>query len=221
MMKKLSFFLIFFAFAMQMVYGVAIEIRNASFEEYVLSDGNYTTPDFPWGGVRTTNPIPQWTVTGFAGTYNPTSSVYPGGVPDGSNVIYGHVQSGQVGDAIISQILTSNLQANTRYTLQVAVGHYGSFQGYKIQLLAGGNLLAQDNNTILPTVNTFSTSTTIYETGSSNAYLGQALEIRLISFGVQANFDHVRLNAETTVVPECSSFVLLCIFFLFFIAYRK
>ena len=218
-MKKLLFLFFCLAIASHYLYGVSISIRNASFEEYVLADGNYTTPDFPWGGIRTTDPIPGWMVTGFAGSYNPAASTYPGGLPDGNNVIYGHVQSGTVGNATIAQVLTSNLQAFTTYTLRVAVGHYGTFQGYKIQLLAGGNLLAQDNNTLLPASNTFLTSTVNYTTGASNPYLGQALEIRLVSFGVQANFDYVRLDAIN--VPEFSSAYMILSFLSFFILLRR
>jgi hypothetical protein len=45
----------------------------------------------------------------------------------------------------------------------------------------------------------FATSTLIYDSPASDPPAGQLLEIRLVSNGIQVNFDDVRLTAETTV----------------------
>jgi hypothetical protein len=64
-----------------------------------------------------------------------------------------------------------------------------------VQLLAGGNLLTQDQNPPNPAVGTFFTSTVNFTADSSNPYLGQSLEVRLLSGGQETIFDNVRLEA--------------------------
>jgi len=65
--------------------------------------------------------------------------------------------------------------------------------GYTIGLYAGGNLLASTSQASYPALNgDFVTATVLYNSLGS-AYIGQSLEIRLISTAWQTNFDNVRL----------------------------
>ena len=58
------------------------------------------------------------------------------------------------------------------------------FPGYQIDLLAGGDVIARDLNSLVIAEGEFLTSEIIFETGSANAKLGQALGIRLVNLNV-------------------------------------
>ena len=204
MMKQILFLLFLIPLVIQ---ATPIAIVNAGFETAPITEGQYTVlPGIGDStGINTLNPAPGWSVSGYAGLWNPAGTTYFDSVPEGTNIAYG-----ESANSSFSQILSSTLLANTVYTLQVEVGRRKdrTFGGYRVQLLAGGNLLLEDNTTKVPASNTFLTSTVSFITASSHAYLGQNLEIRLISLGGQTNFDNVRLDAVTTV-PEISSLYLL------------
>ena len=123
-------------------------------------------------------------------------------------------------EAGLTQTLSSTLQLSTAYTMNVGVGNFRpsvgdpwdftGFPGYRVELRAGGELLAADNNTLLPSEGTFLTSTVSFTTGSLHLNAGQALSIHLVSLngpGVEVNFDDVRLVA--TPVPEPSSVLVI------------
>ena len=131
------------------------------------------------------------------GKSNPGNIYYNGvPVPDGVQVAYSNGPT-------ISQLLSAVLQPNTQYTLGAYVGQRLAigFQGYDIQLWAGNTLLAS-NNSPTPVAGTFVPVTVNYTSGSSGP-IGQPLEIRLLSSGVQANFDKITLNASP--IPEPSA----------------
>ena len=172
------------------VHAATIAITNPGFESYVLADGASTT-----SGTGLTSY--GWTVSAspsiYVGVWNPTSTHFPAGIPEGVNVAYCH-------GCAISQTLTETLAANIIYSLQVDIGYakYGfstPFGGYTVQLLAGGNLLTQDQSPPIPAVGGFLTSTVTFTANASNLHLGQALEIRLLSDGQETIFDNVRLEA--------------------------
>lgn len=153
------------------------------------------------------------------GAFNPSVNNYPAGVPEGNNVGYGFlVEAPGSGEAGLSQILDARLAANTRYTLSVEVGNptgddpvpgisFPGFPGYRIELLAGGQVLAADNNSLSIAEGTFSTSTVTYVSSATNSLLGQPLEIRLINLlqgpGIEVDFDDVRLTAKA--IPRGST----------------
>ena len=59
------------------------------------------------------------------------------------------------------------------------------------------------NNSITPDPGTFALVNVNYTSSDNDPLLGQALGIRLTSFGFQTNFDNVTLDAlESTTVPE-------------------
>jgi hypothetical protein len=139
------------------------------------------------------------------GTWNVTTAEYTDEAPEGENVAY--VYNGNPGAGVyssISQVLSSRLQADSTYVLDVDVGfanYYTAFPGYRIELLAGGVLLVADDNSNPPAQGTFSHSQIVYQSGPAPAQEGQNLEIRLIHIdagGTSANeveFDDVRLSA--------------------------
>jgi hypothetical protein len=170
-----------------------VAIVNAGFEDQVLGNGAFSFS------------IPGWTNAGDSGTFNPTTGQFASEAPEGSNVAF----SSNAGP-VISQVLAAVLDIDTEYTLSVLVGDRLDlpFPGYSVQLLAGGVILAEDNNSMSPVNGDFFESTVTYESSLSDTQIGEALEIRLRGFGQQVNFDDVRLNAVASI-PEPSGMVIL------------
>jgi len=75
--------------------------------------------------------------------------------------------------------------------------------GYLIELIAGGNVIASDNNSLYPAA-FFLQSNITYTASSSDPYLGLPLQINLISNGVQTNFDNVSLQADSVPIPSAA-----------------
>ncbi|GCA84255.1 PEP-CTERM sorting domain-containing protein [Microcystis aeruginosa] len=182
------------------VRAASIPILNHSFE-------SPTAPMQAGNLYYSMNVINNWTLVpnpsnALQGVFSPmmapsTMSAFTDPIPDGSQTAYSN-------GGTISQVLNATLQANTRYTLGAYVGNRNSqpFPTYSIQLRAGGNLLASNGSVTIPD-GRFSLVTVNYNSGSSGSLIGQALEIRLVSSGVQANFDLITLNA--TPIPEPSA----------------
>jgi len=171
----------------------------------VVVDVPITNPGFEAdplrvGGIRTT--ITGWRTSpgGGDGIFRPTLSDYPGGVPEGHNVAYVNLTGNSV-----RQTLSTPLDPNTTYVLSVAVGWNNNdpFAGYLVQLRAGGTVLAEDRSSLHPAQGTWVTSTVRYTSGDAEPELGAPLEIRLLSPGVQANYDDVRLTAEASEPISC------------------
>jgi hypothetical protein len=169
----------------------SLSINNAGFEDPVLSSGGFSSG------------VPDWTRVGSGseGVLHPASGDYSGGAPEGNNVA--SVVAGSSGDGI-SQILSDPdavLKEGSQYTLTVQVGNSGSFdyEGYQVQLLADGVVLAEDVNSQSPAVESFELVTVVYDydAGSHSAQLGEPLEIRLLSTANasgETNFDDVQLT---------------------------
>ncbi|MFO0939209.1 MAG: hypothetical protein U0930_00435 [Pirellulales bacterium] len=167
--------------------------------------------------------------TFFIGTLSPTAPMFfSSGAPDGNRVAiaFNFFGSGGLGEYGLRQSLTSTLQANTTYTLQVEIGNIASgsstngtpfnldgFPGYRIDLLAGTQVIASDNNSLSGSISNgmFATSTMQFTTNSNPSGLGQALGIRLVNLNqvdplipnsdLEVDFDNVRLSA-ITAIPE-------------------
>jgi len=199
-----------------------LTVQNAGFETPFLADNtfNVSSPGpSGWSAYGTINHNNR-----SIGAVNPTgSTLYPGGAPEGRNVgvvflmdnpgnqsQFAGIESGLV------QTLAATLQTNTRYTLTVEVGNmandpspsntfvFTGFPGYRVDLLAGGQVIASDNNSLLPSEGTFLTSQFSLSIGASHVLAGQSLGIRLVNLnagpGIEVNFDNVRLDA--TAIPE-------------------
>jgi hapalindole biogenesis HpiC1 cyclase-like protein len=213
--RALGTFLLLQLLATTHARAAVVTVANPSFESPPLMPGQFV------GG----NP-PGWTATGPPGSdlgngvFNPgAAGYYTVPIPEGSNV--GFVYDSAPGDGFgaygLAQVLSDTLQPLTEYTLRVAIGdplpaagfNLAGFPGYRVQLLAGGVVLAQDDNSLAGTFpqGQFADSVVTFTTGLAHANLGQALEIRLINLNPstftaesEVDFDNVRLTA--TVIPE-------------------
>jgi hypothetical protein len=190
-MKRLSALVILSALAIALPSLVAeentaITVLNPGFESPVLPCQAGLTCD--------TTKVPDWLPSGFTGTIKPGAAQYPSGVPGGSNVAF----LGQPGTSTgaISQVTGAVVQANTKYTLTLYVGHRAdeAFGGYVAALTAGGVTLAYDN-TLAPTAGTFLQDVIVYNAGANPSLLGLPVTISIQSVGSgQINIDNVSLT---------------------------
>jgi hypothetical protein len=129
------------------------------------------------------------------GVMNPTGTTHYSSVPEGSNGAVVFLSDGTPSsEAGLQQTLIgTTLQANTLYTLRVEVGNMDSgtanfgffnlkgFPGYRIDLFAGGTVIASDNNSLSGSIPEaeWRTSTISVSIGAAHAQLGQNLSIRV------------------------------------------
>jgi fibronectin-binding autotransporter adhesin len=172
--------------------GSPVSVNNPSFEAPATGDGGFTSAS------SGTTAITGWEITtgaGDAGIFNPTVSQYSAQQATvGAQVAFSNGRT-------IRQVLGTNLAPNTTYTLLVDIGDRRdtTVPGYSLQIVAGGNLLAQATQADFATTdNSFITARVTFTSGAS-VTSGQALEIRLASTGAQTNFDNVRLYALSGV----------------------
>ncbi len=173
----------------------------------------------------------------FPGTLEPNGvEFFNTTAPEGSKVAI-LFNSGSEGDGEYGfiQTLPETLQANASYTLEVEVGNITSgtsqngtffdlseFPGYRVELLAGGVVVAQDNNSLNIPEGEFFTSTVFLDVGETHDQLGENLAIRLVNLNIipdgftqetspdlEVDFDNVVL---TVSVPEPSSIFLFILF---------
>ncbi|MHC4220271.1 MAG: hypothetical protein ACYSU7_17640, partial [Planctomycetota bacterium] len=172
----------------------SIFVENASFESLVITDGTWDL-GAPEG----------WTLLGGKfGVFNPTVTTFPGGVPDGNNSAYSN-------GGTITQVLAAVLEPDTVYSLAVDLGNRPEtdFPGYQVQLWAGGELIADDDSSFTPAGQNFESSLVTFLALPDDPRLGQSLEIRLVSLGIQVNYDNVTLNG--TLIPTPGALALLCV----------
>ncbi len=213
--------------------GVSIPVNNAGFENDFAPPGCFAifTPTgwtvYDPGGVLGGNSA--------VGVIDPTGTTnFPAGAPEGLNValifLGEDMGQGQVG---LTQVLGETLQPLTTYTLTVEVGNIASgigpppcdvfgffdldgFPGYQVQLLAGGVVIAEDEDLLHGAIpeGEFRLSTVTLTTGATHPQLGQPLGIRLINLniietpadpGIEVDFDDVRLTAAPAAnIPAAS-----------------
>jgi len=191
--------------------GVTIPVPNAGFEDPVLDKDSYT-----WGDV------PGWTLVGGeatgvegSGVWNVTLADFdPVIAPEGENVLFTEYLPEGIAKGV-TQVLTETFAADTDYTLTAEVGNsnYYYYGGYSVQLLAGGIVIAEDNDTLWPEYKTWATSTVAYTYDSADsALVGQPLEIRLLNLEldkdsppagevVGVEFDNVTLSYDAGAEP--------------------
>lgn len=144
------------------------------------------------------------------------------GAPEGDHVALVFLQ-GDIGTTPmgISQVLADVLELNTLYTLTVQVGniasgqgpppcdvfgffHLDGFPGYRVQLLAGGIVIAEDDNLLAGSIDDgeWGLSTIQVSIGDIHPQEGEPLEVRLINLntvdtpmdpGIEVDFDDVQL----------------------------
>ncbi|WP_197530796.1 PEP-CTERM sorting domain-containing protein [Bythopirellula polymerisocia] len=125
------------------------------------------------------------------------------------------------------QELGATLQPHTTYTLEVEIGNITSatamngaffplegFPGYRVELLAGGMMLEQDNNLLSGTISDgeFATSVITYTTGASHDLFDENLGILLVNLNqadpsfpasdIEVDFDNVRLDASPALAGD-------------------
>lgn len=214
-----------------------IDVTNGGFED---TRGQRVFNEFTFGSPAGWNLYDPNGIVGNPGVF--TGTLQPNGVdffntlaPEGTRVaILFNAQSEGAGEYGFEQTLTATLQSNTDYELSVEVGNIASgvatngtffdldeFPGYRVELLAGGVVIASDDNGLLIPEAEFATSTVTFQTGALHPLLGQPLGIRLVNENIippgftqqsspdlEVDFDDVRLVAnpiEQTPVPEPSS----------------
>jgi hypothetical protein len=183
----------------------------------------------------------------WVGTLSPSPPVFFNGAPpDGQRVAiaFNVAGTGNLGEYGLQQTLASNLLANHLYTLEVEIGNIASgtalngdyfnldgFPGYRIELLAGGIVIASDIKTLAGLIpeGGWGTSTIQFQTGLAHAQLGQLLGIRLVNLNqidplfpgadLEVDFDHVRLDA--VAVPEPSGLLTVLGLTAFTIAFSR
>jgi len=173
--------------------GVVVPIVNPGFEQPALSALCQFGP-----------PITGWVGGNDYGVWRPGTAAtclhsFTGGPPEGQQIAYTNSDP-------LSQTLTTNLAANTLYTLTVKVGRRADCcqgNGYRVQLWAGTSMLSEDPGLLGVNAGTFRPVTLRFATGATHPMLGQALQIRLIRGAAgQGDFDDVHLEA---VPADCNS----------------
>ncbi len=222
----------------QQATGTPLTISNPGFEADFTDPGCFSL--FTPTGWTVFDPNGIFGGGDVVGALDPTGQTFfPAGAPEGINVgltfLNGDIGGGPMG---LAQVLGDTLLADTVYTLTVQVGDIASgtgpppcdvfgffnldgFPGYQVQLLAGGVLLAQDDNTLAATLvnGVFELSTVSVTIGSAHPQLGQPLEIRLINLNtpgavgapaIEVDFDDVMLISHPAVdVPTMSNWGLV------------
>jgi len=184
-----------------------VAITNSGFESPMLADGGYTDTPAAWtNGYYDMTAPGEWVVgDSGAGVYNPTVAHGYGGVAsEGDNA--GFTTSGSGFDRGMSQVLSVRLAANTQYDLSVLVGNPFVFNGnsatadYRIELLAGGVVLASDSGPSPADDTAWTTAGLTYNSGANPSQSGHPLEIRLLAADFAGDkgvdFDDVKLTAE-------------------------
>ncbi len=180
----------------------------------VVTDGG-DGPTFYIGTLTPTEPDPIG---------NPGEFVFfPDGAAEGQRmaIAFNFAGSGGLGEYGLRQVLGDTLQPFTRYTLEVEIGNIASgtaqngddfdlegFPGYRVDLMAGDLVVAQDNNSLAGTIpeGEFATSTVTLITGASHTQFDEDLQIRLVNLNqvdpvypladLEVDFDDVRLDAS-------------------------
>lgn len=208
---------------------IPIAINNPGFEADPVSPGCFAVFSVTGWAVYDPN--------GIQGGGNVVGGLYPEGgpyfpaAPQGDHVAIVYLAGSPHGSPMgLTQTLAATLRPNTRYTLSAQVGDIASgtgpppcevfgffnldgFPGYQVQLLAGGGVLAQDDNTLAATIDDgeFGLSTTQFVTSADPNQINQSLEVRLINLnifgtpeepGIEVDFDDVQLTVECLALAD-------------------
>lgn len=175
-----------------------ITLVNPGFENPILADGS------------STDTLPGWLPIGnvvLPAAWNPNVTYYAFDPPEGQNIGDVYLSPAYSGFSQVLQRAEGQFQADTTYALKVRVGRnlVDSYDGYIIQLLANGAVIAQDDNSTVPAAGSFVTASFnyLYNASLHSHLVGFPLEIRLLSKGLaggvgDVNFDDVQLTYATS-----------------------
>jgi len=174
-----------------------IPVQNASFQSSNPFNMSFS------GGPFNLGPIPGWSITGIAGSWQPNSTEFSS-LPSGT--IVGFTDGGT-----ISQTLTGNsVLANTFYTLSVLVGdRMDGFSGnYTISLDAGTTTLCSfSGSSSSITSGTFAKETCSFESGS----VVPAGDLTVVLAGGVDNTAQLDVSNVSVATPEPRSLALLTV----------
>lgn len=163
--------------------------------------------------------------TFYIGTLTPSASnpaepgvvqFFPGGAIEGNRVgiAFNFAGSDGLGEYGMVQTLADTLQPNTQYNLTVQIGNIASgvaqsssffnlagFPGYRVDLLAGNQILNSDNNSLAGSIpdGQWGLSTLTFATGQASPFLDQPLSIRLVNLNQQDTTDPTTAAADLEV----------------------
>lgn len=172
-----------------------VPVVNTSFEDDPLLVGPFWQVSAPliWQtGIAPTG----WSMTGQGGLshFPPSSAFMPSPTPDGIMNFWSN-------GGLLSQTLTTTLTSDRVYSLSVDVGRRTDipFGGNRVELLAGGSVVATLPFTPPATPGTWTTNTLTFDSSTlppTSPLFGQPLGIRLVTSGIQGNDDNIRLTEQ-------------------------
>ncbi len=190
---------------------ISIIVPNFGFETpYRSVVGGY-------GELGATGSWGYFTTDGYAANWRVESADFgQAGAPEPNQVGFCDVYAGSPGPHGIAQVLAETFEPNQVYTLTVEVGNSGWYEwpGYLIQLavggtqaggggalVTGGEVIAQDDDSLRVGNHKFVTSTITYFPVGHEDLAGQPLQIRLLGKVPDTGlnepcFDWVRLTRE-------------------------
>ncbi len=232
--------------SISMCLGVSIQINPAQAFVISLENPGFEVPEqtnqpVPGAGFFDFDTPPGWNLydpnnlipedaslaTSFTGGWKPSDAFFAT-IPEGEQIASIFLVPPGAGEVGLAQNLGITIQPNTTYILSAAVLNtpalpgaelFEGFPGYRLELLAGNDVIATDNNTVVINEGSFETATVSYTSSKDDIYLGEALSVRLINpnlndgngfnggNGVEVNFDNVELSASS--VPEFTSIISL------------
>jgi hypothetical protein len=198
------------------VHATPVNIPNSSFEN----------PTTPTGGDGA--PISGWVFNSASGNLYGTSLITQSfsseGAASGNNYAFMFNDVAGKTDTITTAASLGSIQANTSYTLTVAIGNVGGSDSVSnhypgnvsFSLLANGIAFATHTvpNGTVPDA-TFEDFSLTFQTPNSASIIGESLGIQLASLptsgpGSGPAFDNVTLDATSiAVAPEPSTYALL------------
>jgi len=181
-------------------FAIPITVNNFSFEQ-IFGSALGTGCGGPPACSYSVGPIPGWTTTpssAVAGQFRPGPSPSPfftAPLPNGITDAYSNTAG-----SMLTQTVTTLAQAGVTYTLLVDLGHRLDYPFVSAaDLLING--IPHVATGVVPTSGNWSTFTTTYT--AIGADTGSAITIRLLTSGLQSEFDNVRLSDSTVSgVPE-------------------
>lgn len=214
-----------FAAASASVHGASVAINNHSFETPIVADGGFSASGAGTGVFNSWNYVVQ-NGASFEdfGIENPKNTAYTGasagGTPsgaDGINVAFLNQDNSGLFSGVFQNV--GALQANTEYTMTIAIGQrldrtngsiefglYNAATG-ATNIWTSGTALATDTkvSTVAGSFQDFTVTFTTGESVSNDLYVVARYSETNANL-IQASFDNVRLDA--TMVPEPTAALL-------------